>query len=165
MRFQLPIVKCVHPNEARIRQLAIAPHCPGSVLAAVQGMLLALASEEWKAKNINLWQYESHIWIINRNILSGNNEVGLWNLESRYRQKVLWASSAPILSSSSSSPHSVSAIHPFRTINSQGHASTNILTAGTDMRIRYWDLDQPTNSEVISFGATESSDRIMITYK
>ena len=39
MRFQLPIVKCVHPNEARIRQLAITPHCPGSVLAAVQGTL------------------------------------------------------------------------------------------------------------------------------
>merc|ERR1712038_2200177 len=83
---------------------------------------------------------------------------------SRYRQKVLWASSAPILSSSSSSPHSVSAIYPFRTLNSQGHASTNILTAGTDMRIRYWDLDQPNNSGILSFGATESSDRPTITY-
>ena len=97
--------------------------------------------------------------------ITGNNEVGVWNLESRYRQKVLWASTAPIFSSNSSSPHSVSAIYPFQTLNSQGHSSTNILTAGTDMRIRYWDLDQPTNSEILSFGATESSDRPTITYK
>ena len=53
--FKIP-VKCTHPAESRIRQLAI----PGSgeVLAAVQG----------------------------------NNEVGLWNLESQFRQLVLWAS-------------------------------------------------------------------------
>ena len=89
----------------------------------------------------------------------------MWNLESRYRQKVLWSSTAPIFSSNSSSPHSVSAIYPFRTRNNQGQPSTNILTAGTDMRIRYWDLDQPTNSEVISFGANESSERPVITYK
>ena len=69
MRFRLPIVKCCHPSESRIRQLVIAhahinqgggPH----VLASVQG----------------------------------NNEVGLWNMESQFRQLALWASAAPILS-------------------------------------------------------------------
>ena len=28
----------------------------------------------------------------------GNNEVGLWNMESQFRQLALWASAAPILS-------------------------------------------------------------------
>ena len=50
MRFQLPIVKCVHPNEARIRQLAITPHCPGSVLAAVQGTLKYRQERKYKGR-------------------------------------------------------------------------------------------------------------------
>ena len=70
MRFRLPIVKCCHPSEARIRQLLVvashtASHSAGPyVLASVQG----------------------------------NNEVGLWNMESQFRQLALWASAAPILS-------------------------------------------------------------------
>ena len=65
LRFRLPIVKCCHPSESRIRQLVIAHAQPGPhVLASVQG----------------------------------NNEVGLWNMESQFRQLALWASAAPILS-------------------------------------------------------------------
>lgn len=30
--------------------------------------------------------------------VQGNNEVGLWNMESQFRQLALWASAAPILS-------------------------------------------------------------------
>lgn len=98
-------------------------------------------------------------------ILTGNNEVGLWNLESRYRQKVLWASSSPTLSTTQSSSNSVSAIHAIQTVNSQGYVSTNVLTAGTDMRIRFWDLQQPNNSEILSFAATDSIDASSISYK
>lgn len=122
MRFQLPIVKCTHPSEARIRQLVIPPHLPGSVLAAVQG----------------------------------NNEVGLWNLESRYRQKVLTTLNA--------SNHSISALYPLQSVDSHSHVSTNILTAGTDMRVRFWDLQQPSNSEIVSFAANEIVERSTISY-
>ena len=98
------------------------------------------------------------------NIL-GNNEVGLWNLESRFRQRVLWASSSPILSTTHSSPHSVSDIYAIQAPNSQGYVMTNVLTAGTDMRIRFWDLETPNNSTIVSHGATEMIDRSSVAYK
>ena len=88
----------------------------------------------------------------------------MWNLESRYRQKVLWASSSPILSTTPN-PNSVSVIYPIQTANHQGYVSTSLLTAGTDMRIRFWDMQQPNNSDIVSFGATELVDRSSISYK
>ena len=97
-------------------------------------------------------------------LIPGNNEVGMWNLESRYRQKVLWASSSPIFSTTPDQC-SVSAIYPIQTSNNQGCVTTNLVTAGTDMRIRFWDLEQPNNSEIVSFGATEIVDRSSISYK
>ena len=171
MRFQLPIVKCTHPAEARIRHLVIPPHYPGSVLAAVQGnFVLHLRLFIW-------WQlYKYYLTSVDfflepnnnrhvRFILTGNNEVGLWSLQSQYRQKVLWASSAPALSTNHSSTHSVSAIHAIQTVNNQGSAITNILTAGTDMRIRFWDLQHASNSEIITFGAEDPIDRSSVSYK
>jgi phosphoinositide-3-kinase regulatory subunit 4 len=64
LRFQLPVVACSHPAEARIRQLLVQPGAASTVMAAVHG----------------------------------NNEVGFWNMESQFRQLVLWASPAPLLS-------------------------------------------------------------------
>ena len=87
----------------------------------------------------------------------GNNEVGLWNLESRYRQKVLTTLNA--------SNHSISALYPLQSVDSHGHVSTNILTAGTDMRVRFWDLQQPSNSEIVSFAANEIVERSTISYR
>ena len=87
----------------------------------------------------------------------GNNEVGLWNLESRYRQKVLTTLNAP--------NHSISALYPLQSVDSHGHVSTNILTAGTDMRVRFWDLQQPSKSEIVSFAANEIVERSTISYR
>ena len=104
MRFRLPIVKCCHPSEARIRQLLVvashtASHSAGPyVLASVQG----------------------------------NNEVGLWNMESQFRQLALWASAAPLLSKDRPSLSSVTSMHAIR---SPGGLNA-VVTAGTDMRIR-----------------------------
>ena len=42
--------------------------------------------------------------------VQGNNEVGLWNMESQFRQLVLWASSSPLLSTNQSNSQSVTAM-------------------------------------------------------
>lgn len=124
LRFQLPIVKCTHPAESRIRQLSI----PGSgeVFAAVQG----------------------------------NNEVGLWNVESQFRQLVLWASSSPLLSTNQSNSQSVSAMQSIH-----NHDMNVLLTAGTDMRIRFWDLQNPDQSYIVCGASDEKVNSSNVSYK
>ena len=78
-------------------------------------------------------------------------------MESRYRQKVLTTLNA--------SNHSISALYPLQSVDSHSHVSTNILTAGTDMRVRFWDLQQPSNSEIVSFAANEIVERSTISYR
>merc|ERR1712223_956660 len=124
LRFQLPIVKCTHPAESRIRQLTI----PGSgeVLASVQG----------------------------------NNEVGLWNMESQFRQLVLWASSSPLLSTNQSNSQSVTAMQSVH-----NHEMNVLITAGPDNRIRYWDLQNPDRSYIIAGAYNEKSSTSNVSYK
>ncbi|XP_043266677.1 phosphoinositide 3-kinase regulatory subunit 4 isoform X2 [Venturia canescens] len=81
-----------------------------------------------------------HSWIISA--VQGNNEISMWNLETAFRQTVLWASSAPPLSHSQEG-HSVCAMHS-GTIDRSGF----LLAGGTDMRLRFWDLNTPTESYV-----------------
>ena len=66
----------------------------------------------------------------------------MWNLETGFRQMVLWASSAPPLSHTQGG-HSVYAMHS-GTIDSSGF----LLAGGTDMRLRYWNLRIPNESYV-----------------
>ena len=124
LRFQLPIVKCTHPAESRIRQLTI----PGSgeVLASVQG----------------------------------NNEVGLWNMESQFRQLVLWASSSPLLSVNQSNSQSVTAMQSIH-----NHEMNILLTAGTDMRVRFWDLQSPEQSYIVCGASGEKINPNNVSYK
>ena len=57
--------------------------------------------------------------------VQGNNEVGIWNLESGSRQQVLWASTAPPLAAAQASQHSACALL----------ASGNcVVSGGTDCR-------------------------------
>ena len=65
------------------------------------------------------WRFWSKICIFNSFIfllgevlasVQGNNEVGLWNMESQFRQLVLWASSSPLLSTNQSNSQSVTAM-------------------------------------------------------
>ncbi len=122
LRFQMPIVKCTHPAESRIRQLVI----PGSgeVLASVQG----------------------------------NNEVGLWNMESQFRQLVLWASTSPLLSTNQSNSNSVTSMQSIH-----NHDMNVLLTSGTDMRIRFWDLRNPEQSYIVA--SNEKVCQNTVSYK
>ena len=139
-------VKCTHPAESRIRQLAIPKS--GEVLAAVQG----------------------------------NNEVGLWNLESQFRQlvncpffclltmyvrnfglfcyQVLWASSSPLLSINQGNTQSVTAMQSIH-----NHEMNVLITAGTDMRIRFWDLQNPEHSYIVSGASNEKITPGNVSYK
>ncbi|XP_055958474.1 phosphoinositide 3-kinase regulatory subunit 4-like [Patella vulgata] len=79
-----------------------------------------------------------------------NNEVSMWDVETGSRQKVLWASKSPPLSLNQTNNHAIHGMHI---------ASTDqkifLLTAGTDMTIRYWDLATPSKSFIMSHPATE----------
>lgn len=75
----------------------------------------------------------------------GNNEVSTWDCESASRTKTLWASSAPCLSSRHSTPHSVLSM-----IVDGSKEMNSVITAGDDMKIRYWDLNNPNRSYVVS---------------
>lgn len=78
----------------------------------------------------------------------GNNEVFSWNIETNSRQTALWASSAPPLSNANtnttSQSHSVCALLP-GIVEGRGF----LITAGTDQRIRYWDLNEPSNCSIV----------------
>uniref|UniRef100_A0A0C9R475 non-specific serine/threonine protein kinase n=1 Tax=Fopius arisanus TaxID=64838 RepID=A0A0C9R475_9HYME len=79
-------------------------------------------------------------WIISA--VQGNNEISMWNLETGFRQTVLWASGAPPLSHSQEG-HSVCSMHA-GTVDRSGF----LLAGGTDMKLRYWDLNTPNESHV-----------------
>ncbi|XP_015597151.1 phosphoinositide 3-kinase regulatory subunit 4 isoform X2 [Cephus cinctus] len=79
-------------------------------------------------------------WIISA--VQGNNEISMWNLETGFRQMVLWASSAPPLSHSQGG-HSVCSMHS-GSIDRSGF----LLAGGTDMRLRFWNLNNPNESYV-----------------
>ncbi|XP_063233284.1 phosphoinositide 3-kinase regulatory subunit 4 isoform X2 [Bacillus rossius redtenbacheri] len=89
----------------------------------------------------------------------GNNEVCVWNLETQFRQMVLWASGTPVLSYSQVSGQSVCGMYagscdrvPF------------LLAGGSDMRLRYWDLDAPGNS-YLPVPAAGDSHTALLEYK
>lgn len=77
--------------------------------------------------------------------VDGNNEVSTWDCESASRTKTLWASPAPCLSSTHSSHHSVLSM-----IVDSSKDTNSVITAGDDMKIRFWDLNNPARSYVVS---------------
>uniref|UniRef100_A0A8C8DWE3 non-specific serine/threonine protein kinase n=1 Tax=Oryzias sinensis TaxID=183150 RepID=A0A8C8DWE3_9TELE len=83
--------------------------------------------------------------------VQGNNEVSMWDLETGDRKFTLWASSAPPLSEMQPSPHSVHGIYC-----SPADGNPLLLTAGSDMRIRFWDLAYPERSYIVAGGANDS---------
>ncbi|XP_077847567.1 phosphoinositide 3-kinase regulatory subunit 4 isoform X2 [Macaca mulatta] len=87
-------------------------------------------------------------WVIAA--VQGNNEVSMWDMETGDRRFTLWASSAPPLSELQSSPHSVHGIYC-----SPADGNPVLLTAGSDMKIRFWDLAYPERSYVVA-GSTSS---------
>lgn len=74
----------------------------------------------------------------------GNNEVFSWNIETSSRQMALWASTAPPLSNTNNTSHSVCALLP-GVVDGRGF----LVTGGTDQRIRFWDLQDANNCKLI----------------
>ncbi|XP_074107920.1 vacuolar protein sorting 15 isoform X2 [Cotesia typhae] len=87
-------------------------------------------------------------WIISS--VQGNNEISMWNLETGFRQMVLWASSAPPLSHSQEG-HSICGMHA-GSLDRSGF----LLAGGTDMRLRFWDLNTPNESYVALPAASDT---------
>uniref|UniRef100_A0A7M4EDW5 Phosphoinositide 3-kinase regulatory subunit 4 n=1 Tax=Crocodylus porosus TaxID=8502 RepID=A0A7M4EDW5_CROPO len=85
-------------------------------------------------------------WVIAA--VQGNNEVSMWDMETGDRRFTLWASSAPPLSELQPSPHSVHGIYC-----SPAAGNPILLTAGSDMKIRFWDLAYPERSYVVAGSA------------
>ncbi|KAG8300620.1 phosphoinositide-3-kinase, regulatory subunit 4 [Homalodisca vitripennis] len=80
-------------------------------------------------------------WLLSAS--QGHNEVTMWNMESGNRQVILWASPAPPLSTTQANIHSVCGMYAANV-----DRSPFLLTAGSDQRIRYWDLDSFDNSRL-----------------
>lgn len=74
----------------------------------------------------------------------GNNEVFSWNIETSSRQTALWASTAPPLSNTNNTTHSVCALLP-GVADGRGF----LVTGGSDQRIRFWDFQDASNCKLI----------------
>ncbi|KAK0078672.1 hypothetical protein PV325_002204 [Microctonus aethiopoides] len=96
-------------------------------------------------------------WIISA--VQGNNEISMWNLETGFRQMVLWASSAPPLSHTQEG-HSICAMHA-GSIDKSGF----LLAGGTDMRLRFWDLNTTNESYVALPAASDTITPNSLAYE
>uniref|UniRef100_A0A0B8RXS4 Phosphoinositide 3-kinase regulatory subunit 4 n=1 Tax=Philothamnus irregularis TaxID=1899461 RepID=A0A0B8RXS4_9SAUR len=92
----------------------------------------------------------SQSWVIAA--VQGNNEVSMWDMETGDRRFTLWASSAPPLSESQPSSHSVHGIYC-----SPADGNPILLTAGSDMKIRFWDLAYPERSYIVAGSSSSPS--------
>nr|XP_018916322.1 PREDICTED: phosphoinositide 3-kinase regulatory subunit 4 [Bemisia tabaci] len=97
-------------------------------------------------------------WIISA--VQSNNEVSMWNLESGFRQAVLWASTAPPLSNSQMNPHSVCTL-----LAPNFTQSPFLLTGGSDQRVRYWGLDNLSDSYLAIPAASDVPGQTNLSYK
>uniref|UniRef100_T1ISE1 non-specific serine/threonine protein kinase n=1 Tax=Strigamia maritima TaxID=126957 RepID=T1ISE1_STRMM len=98
-----------------------------------------------------------HSWITSA--VNGNNEVNMWDVETGARQYTLWASPEPPLSQTQASKHSVHALQVWR-----GETAPIVLTAGSDMRIRFWNLGAPTQS-FVAVGAANDAIPPLASYQ
>ena len=83
----------------------------------------------------------------------------MWNLETDFRQMVFWASSAPPLSHTQGG-HSVCAMHS-GCIDHVGF----LLASGTDMRLRFLNLNTPNLSYVVLPAANDSLPPNSLAYE
>ncbi|XP_050436051.1 phosphoinositide 3-kinase regulatory subunit 4 [Adelges cooleyi] len=97
-------------------------------------------------------------WIISA--MQDNNEVTVWNLESGSKQQTLWASSAPPLSNSQTNNHSVCALYTMNTDH-----GPELLTGGTDQRIRKWNLTSPGDSYIAIPAASDVMGHSLYCYE
>ncbi|XP_032813676.2 phosphoinositide 3-kinase regulatory subunit 4 [Petromyzon marinus] len=101
---------------------------------------------------------DHHSWVLAA--VQSNNEVSMWNMETGARQHTLWASGAPPLSETQVSSDSVHGLY-----YSPADGNPFLLTAGSDMRIRYWDLAYPKQSYIIAGAARDSLHPFSVSYQ
>ena len=100
--------------------------------------------------------------------VQNNNEVSVWDWENQSRSLALWASPMPPLSvTKGSSNHNVYGCFA----GSRMGDCPFLLTGGSDLRLRYWDLVHPAQSGLVSAGAYDpikyqdlSYEYILINY-
>ncbi|XP_053378617.1 phosphoinositide 3-kinase regulatory subunit 4-like [Mercenaria mercenaria] len=97
-------------------------------------------------------------WVISA--VQGNNEISMWDIETAARRKALWASSVPTLSKTQESPHAIYGMHVGVT-----DSNTFLLTGGSDMRVRYWDLSYPANSFIMANAAGDPTQQTAVSYR
>ncbi|XP_050537002.1 phosphoinositide 3-kinase regulatory subunit 4 [Daktulosphaira vitifoliae] len=97
-------------------------------------------------------------WIISA--MQDNNEVTVWNLESGSKQQTLWASNAPPLSNSQTNNHSVCALYSINTDH-----GPELLTGGTDQRIRKWNLTSPSDTYIAIPAASDVMGHSLYCYE
>ncbi|CAH1134866.1 unnamed protein product [Ceutorhynchus assimilis] len=84
-----------------------------------------------------------HSWLMSS--VQGNNEISMWNLETGSRQKVLWGSTTPPLSKLNQASHQTS--HSVCSMLAGCiDRSPFLLSGGTDQRLRFWNLESPSES-------------------
>uniref|UniRef100_A0A7N4NQQ3 non-specific serine/threonine protein kinase n=1 Tax=Sarcophilus harrisii TaxID=9305 RepID=A0A7N4NQQ3_SARHA len=115
-------------------QLPISSHCHPS-RARIRRLLMHPLYQSWVIAAVQ-----------------GNNEVSMWDMETGDRRFTLWASSAPPLSELQPSSHSVHGIYC-----SPADGNPILLTAGSDMKIRFWDLAYPERSYIVAGGGSSPS--------
>lgn len=90
----------------------------------------------------------------------GNNEVAIWDIDKpQTRQKVFWPSATTVLSQQRATVNSIMSMHLWKNNN-----STSLLCAGTDMRIRNWNLTRPTTSHIVCRGPADK-DKYTAVYE
>lgn len=92
-----------------------------------------------------------------------NNEVSMWDAETGQRQKTLWPSPTPPLSYNKQNQikeeEGMGGLYVGSTEN-----KTFLLTGGTDMRLRFWDLNYPANSHCFNHGLDDPRS-LSLTYR
>ncbi|KAI0213059.1 Phosphoinositide 3-kinase regulatory subunit 4 [Lamellibrachia satsuma] len=152
MRFQLPVTTVVHPTGEKFT----SHHCSSSPQVRASPVTTVVHPTGARVKRVLTHGSEQSCVV---SAVQGNNEVSVWDIETGARCKTLWASSTPPLSLNKASHHSVNGQfmgppdNPF------------LLTAGSDMRIRYWDLNCPSKSHLLVPAAGDPTNQTVISYR
>lgn len=84
----------------------------------------------------------------------------VWNIETSHRKAALWASPAPPLTNVNVSKHSVCALLPGIVDRTEF-----VITAGTDQKIRYWNLSDPKNCSMVVGSPKENLQQSDLRYE
>ncbi|PAA48576.1 hypothetical protein BOX15_Mlig011508g5, partial [Macrostomum lignano] len=127
-RFQLPLVQLRHPTSMRVLRLRVLPWSAGG--PASQLLL------------------HPHRLLVS---VQSNNEVGDWDLRSCERVRCVWASVAPVLSVTQSTPRGCHAVLPV--------GPDRWYAGSDDCRLRLWDWARPADSRIVAGKFSDSVNR------